>query len=106
MAGEMVAVLYRGARRGASPAAPAPGYSNTKELGRVLYTDYVFPFEIAAVILLVAFVAAIAITLKSRKKTKSQDARTQLSAHPAGRVRIVKMMDEASGTRAAPLCPA
>ena len=58
-----------------------------------------FPFEIAAVILLVAIVAAIAITLRSRKETKSQDARTQLAAHPAGRLRIVKMMDETSATR-------
>ena len=47
-----------------------PGYSNTKELGRLLYTDYVYPFEIAAVILLVAIVAAIALTLRRRKNTK------------------------------------
>jgi NADH-quinone oxidoreductase subunit J len=99
MAGEMVALVYRGATSSAAPAATPANYSNTKELGRVLYTDYVFPFEIAAVILLVAIVAAIAITLRSRKETKSQDARTQLSAHPAGRLRIVKMMDETSATR-------
>jgi NADH-quinone oxidoreductase subunit J len=59
----------------------------------------VFPFEIAAVILLVAIVAAIAITLRSRKGTKSQDARTQLTARSADRLRIVKMMDETSATR-------
>jgi len=59
----------------------------------------VFPLEIAAVILLVAIVAAIAITLRSRKETKSQDARTQLATHPADRLRIVKMMDETSATR-------
>jgi NADH-quinone oxidoreductase subunit J len=99
MAGEMVALLYRGARGGGSPAAPAAGYSNTKELGRVLYTDYVFPFELAAVILLVAIVAAIALTLRSRKETKYQNARTQLSASPGERLRIVKMMDETSATR-------
>jgi NADH-quinone oxidoreductase subunit J len=99
MAGEMVALLFRGAASSAVPMATPANYSNTKELGRVLYTDYVFPFEIAAVILLVAIVAAIAITLRSRKETKSQDARTQLSAHPAGRLRIVKMMDETSATR-------
>lgn len=99
MAFEMVALLYRGATSSAVPAATPANYSNTKELGRVLYTDYVFPFEIAAVILLVAIVAAIAITLRSRKETKSQDARTQLTTRSADRLRIVKMMDETSATR-------
>ena len=98
MAGEMVALLYRGAAGGVLPAAPPAGYSNTKELGRVLYTDYVFPFELAAVILLVAIVAAIALTLRSRKETKYQDARAQLAANPGNRLRIVKMMDETSAT--------
>jgi NADH-quinone oxidoreductase subunit J len=96
---EMVALLLRGAASSTVPAVTPANYSNTKELGRVLYTDYVFPFEIAAVILLVAIVAAIAITLRSRTQTKSQDARMQLAAHPAGRLRIVKMMDETSATR-------
>jgi NADH-quinone oxidoreductase subunit J len=72
-------------------AAPsAAGYSNTKELGRVLYTDYVFPFEIAAVILLVAIVAAIAITLRTRKETKYQDPATQLAVKASDRLKIVK----------------
>jgi len=99
MAGEMVALLFRGTGATAVPVATAASYSNTKELGRVLYTDYVFPFEIAAVILLVAIVAAIAVTLRTRKETKSQDARTQLAAHPAGRLKIVKLMNETSATR-------
>jgi NADH-quinone oxidoreductase subunit J len=99
MAGEMVALLYRGASGDAQPAVTAAGYSNTKELGRVLYTDYVFPFEIAAVILLVAIVAAIAITLRERKETKYQDTRTQLAARPGERLKIVKLMDETSSTR-------
>jgi NADH-quinone oxidoreductase subunit J len=99
MALEMVALVWRGARGGTQPAAPPAGYSNTKELGRILYTDYVFPFELAAVILLVAIVAAIALTLRSRKETKYQDAQTQLAARPANRLRIVKMMDESSPTR-------
>ena len=98
MAGEMVALLFRGASGMASPAAPPAGYSNTKELGRILYTDYVFPFELAAVILLVAIVAAIAITLRTRKETKYQDPQTQLAARPGGRLRIVKMMNETSAT--------
>jgi NADH-quinone oxidoreductase subunit J len=98
MAGEMVALLWRGSGGGAIPPAPPAGYSNTKELGRVLYTDYVFPFEIAAVILLVAIVAAIALTLRRRKETKYQDARTQLAANTGNRLRIVKEMDETSTT--------
>jgi len=73
-----------------SPGAPPPGYSNTKALGQVLYTDYVFPFELAAVILLVAIVAAIALTLRDRKASKYQDPRTQLAANKADRLRIVK----------------
>jgi len=60
----------------------------------VIYTDYVFPFEIAAVILLVAIVAAIAVTLRQRKETKYQDPRTQLSATKADRLKIVKMPPE------------
>jgi len=91
MAGEMVALVVRGATDG-GPAAGAPpaGYSNTKALGQVLYTDYVFPFEIAAVILLVAMVAAIALTLRTRKETKYQDPGVQLAAHSADRLKIVK----------------
>lgn len=95
MAGEMVALVLRGAAEGA-PAAGAPpaNYSNTKALGQVLYTDYVFPFEIAAVILLVAIVAAIALTLRSRKETKYQDAAIQLAAHKHDRLKVVKLAPE------------
>ncbi len=99
LASEMVALIYRGTSGIPTPASAPAGYSNTKELGRVLYTDYVFPFEIAAVILLVAIVAAIAITLRTRKETKYQNPRTQLEARPSERLRMVKMMDETSATR-------
>jgi len=95
MAVEMAGILWRSAAGAVGPGAPPANYSNTKELGRILYTDYVFPFEIASVILLVAIVAAIALTLRSRKETKFQDAGTQVSAHPAGRLRIVKNVTEA-----------
>ena len=96
MAGEMVLLLMRGfaGESVTSPGAPPPGYSNTKALGQVLYTDYVFAFEIAAVILLVAIVAAIAITLRTRKATKYQDAHAQLAVKPSDRLRIVKMKSE------------
>jgi NADH-quinone oxidoreductase subunit J len=91
MAAEMAGLLWRVSRGAPLVAGPAAAhYSNTKELGRVLYTDYVFPFEIAAVILLVAIVAAIAITLRTRKETKYQDAATQLAAKPSERLKIVK----------------
>src|SRR5512139_1001348 len=75
------------------PAPPpmAADYSNTKEIGRLLYTDYVYPFEIAAVILLVAIVAAIALTLRRRKTSKYQDPAQQVSVRRADRVRIVSM---------------
>lgn len=71
-------------------AHPA-NYSNTKELGRLIYTDYVYPFEIAAVILLVAMVAAIALTLRRRTGVKSQNIAEQLKANKADRLRVVSM---------------
>ena len=94
MALEMVALLLRGTPALSSPGGPAPGFSNTKALGHVLYTDYVFAFELAAIVLLVAIVAAIAITLRTRKETKYQDAATQLAATKGGRLKIVKGVGE------------
>ena len=70
------------------------GYSNTKELGRVLYTDYAYAFEIAAVILLVAIIAAIALTLRRRKDSRSQDPSMQVRARREERVRLVSMPAE------------
>jgi len=94
MAAEMVLLLLRGSQPAASPGAPPPGFSNTKALGQVLYTDYVYAFELAAIVLLVAIVAAIAITLRTRKETKYQDAATQLAATKADRLKIVKGLGE------------
>jgi NADH-quinone oxidoreductase subunit J len=76
-------------------ANAAPGYSNTKELGRLLYTDYVYPFEIAAVILLVAIIAAIALTQRRRKDSKYIEPAKQIAVRRADRIRMVTM---ASGT--------
>ncbi|HKB82758.1 MAG TPA: NADH-quinone oxidoreductase subunit J [Burkholderiales bacterium] len=76
------------------PAAHAADYSNTRELGRLIYTDYVYPFEIAAVILLVAIVAAIALTLRHRKDTKYIDPAQQLKVRRQDRVRMVSMPSE------------
>jgi NADH-quinone oxidoreductase subunit J len=80
---------------GAPQPPPLPaGHSNTKELGRLIYTEYVYPFEIAAVILLVAIVSAIAITLRRRKETKYQDPAKQVAVRRGDRVRIVSMPSE------------
>ncbi len=79
---------------GKSAIKHAADYSNTKELGRLIYTDYVYPFEIAAVLLLVAMVAAIALTLRHRKDAKSQVVSEQLAVKKADRLRIVSMPAE------------
>ena len=76
------------------PPPAAPGYSNTKELGRLIYTVYVYPFEIAAVILLVAIVAAIALTLRHRKESKYIDPARQIEVQRKDRVRMVSMPSE------------
>ena len=78
----------------AKPAAKAADYSNTKALGSVLYTDYVFAFEIAAVILLVAIIAAIALTLRRRQGIKYQNPSSQIKVRKSDRLRIIKMEAE------------
>ncbi len=95
MAFEMGTVVYgRWYGLVTPPRALPADYSNTRELGRILYTDYVFAFEIAAVVLLVAIIAAISLTLRRRKDSRGQDPAQQVRAHPAGRVRLVKMPSE------------
>lgn len=76
------------------PVARGVDYSNTRELGLVLYTDYVYAFEIAALILLVAIIAAISLTFRRRGGTKVQVIAEQLRATKANRLRIVKMSSE------------
>ncbi len=78
----------------ASPVPHAPGYSNTEELGSMLYTTYMYPFEIAAVILLVAIVAAIGLTLRRRPETKYQNPSKQVLVKRDDRLRVVKMPSE------------
>jgi NADH-quinone oxidoreductase subunit J len=76
----------------AAPAVPKPaGHSNTAELGHLLYTQYLWPFEIAAVILLVAIVAAITLTMRRRPGQKVQDVAKQVAVRASDRVRVVKM---------------
>lgn len=74
---------------------PSPeGYSNTKALGAVLYTEHAYAFELAAVVLLLAIVAAISLTMRRRPGLKTQDISKQVAVRPGDRVRIVKMGSE------------
>jgi NADH-quinone oxidoreductase subunit J len=76
----------------------AAGYSNTKELGLLLYTEYLYPIEVAAVILLVAMIAAIALTLRQRKDSKAINPSLQVHVRAADRLVVLPM----AATRAAP----
>ena len=76
-----------------------PGYSNTIALGKLIYTEYVFAVEIAAVILLVAIVAAIALTLRTRKATKYQNPSQQIRVRREDRVRLLHMASSVRETR-------
>ncbi len=78
----------------AAPERHAADYSNTKELGGILYTVYVYPFEIAAMILLVAIIAAIALTMRRRPGNKTPRPESQVMVRAQDRIRIVKMPAE------------
>ena len=91
MMAEMAAVLW-GRTFGVAPT-PVPrsaDYSNTRELGRLIYTDYAYAFEIAAVVLLVAIIAAIALTLRQRKDSRHMDPADQVRVKARDRLRIIK----------------
>lgn len=91
---EMAAVLIGGFRLGeprAAAVAAGANTSNTLELGKLLYSEYLYPLEIAAVILLVAIVAAIALTLRTRKDSKYVNPADQVRVKARDRVRIVQM---------------
>lgn len=76
------------------PEAKDADYSNTRTLGRVLYTNYVYAFELAAVILLVAIIAAIALTMRRRPNTRYQSPGKQMQVLKEDRLRVVKMKAE------------
>jgi len=105
---EMAAVLMGGFRLSEEPKAAALAgqaasqYSNTKELGKVLYSEYLYPLEIAAVILLVAIIAAIALTLRERKDSKNTNPADQIRVKRSDRVSLVKLKP----TQAAPVVAA
>jgi NADH-quinone oxidoreductase subunit J len=101
MVTELIQVIWlRGS--GESPAggfaATPEGYSNTEALGAVLYTEHVYAFEIAAVILLLAIIAAITLTMRKRPGLKLQNISAQVAAKAKDRVRIVKMDSEKPDT--------
>ena len=102
---EMAAVLFRGflVQDAQVPAASA-NIGNTKELGKLIFTQYVFAFEVAAVILLLAIVAAVALTLRRRKDMKYFDPAAAVKVRREDRVRIVSV--KAESERAAPAAPA
>ncbi len=87
----MVGPGHFGADVVAVPARAAAGYSNTRELGHVLYTDFVYPFEIAAVVLLVAIVAAIALTMRVSRQGRGLRPEQQVAVRREDRVRLVKV---------------
>jgi NADH-quinone oxidoreductase subunit J len=94
MAAELILVVGPknfGLEQYAAPMRHAAGYSNTGELGGLLYTVYMYPFEIAAVILLVAIIAAIGLTMRKRPDTKYLDPATQVVVKRSDRVRLVSM---------------
>src|ERR1035437_6592064 len=115
---EMAAVLMGGFRGDEEPhAAPVLGQagvqlSNTRELGKLLYTQYLYPLEIAAAILLVAMIAAIALTLRQRKDTKTISPSDQIRVQARDRMTVLKMastqvaaIDDAPTATAATVAP-
>ena len=91
---QMAAVLMGGFNGVDTPAtnpAAQPDVGNTLALGRLLYTAYIYPIQVAACILLVAMIAAIALTLRHRKKTKKLDPSVQIRVRSADRLELVKM---------------
>jgi NADH-quinone oxidoreductase subunit J len=95
---EIGSVVWVKSLGGATPEAAASvaveGYSNTRALGELLYTKYLYPFELAAVLLLVAIVAAIALTMRHRAGMKAQDIAGQVAVRARDRIRVVKMPAE------------
>ncbi|MEN8130635.1 MAG: NADH-quinone oxidoreductase subunit J [Pseudomonadota bacterium] len=94
MVTEMILVVTTGEFTAQQPQPAAADFSNIEALGKVLYTDYVYPFEIAAVILLVAIIAAIALTMRRRPETKYQNPAKQVRVRSQDRVRLVNMKSE------------
>jgi NADH-quinone oxidoreductase subunit J len=91
---EMAAVLFHGFQRDAQPPANAANLGDTKALGKLIYTQYAYAFEIAAIILLVAIIAAVALTMRRRKDTRYFNPSDAVKVKRNDRVRIVSMKAE------------
>ncbi|NMG15676.1 NADH-quinone oxidoreductase subunit J [Aromatoleum bremense] len=94
---EMALVLggrYFGLEAMPEPPAAQAGYSNTRELGRLLYTDYVYPFELASLLLLVAMIVAVTLTLRKRKGVRYLNPSEQISVKRGDRVELISMPAE------------
>jgi len=89
----VLAVSYRGSSEHDVEQASA-GYSNVQAVGRLLFTDYAYPLELASVVLLVGIVAAVALTLRGKRKTKSVSPGQQVFVKVGDRVRVLKMPSE------------
>ncbi len=98
MAGELLMVLWARGRFDESafpiPAPHPDGYSNTKAVGDWLYTQFLLPFEVAGIILLVAIIAAIALTLRQRTGSKTQNPARQVQVRREERIRLASMKSE------------
>jgi NADH-quinone oxidoreductase subunit J len=105
---QMAAILMGGfriteeGRPAAAAAWASPEFSNTAELGKLLYSEYIYPLQVAAVLLLVAIIAAIALTLRQRKDSRHTSAGLQVRVKARDRLQIVKL----APTQAAPAAPA
>ncbi len=94
---QMVLVLggrYFGLDAMPEPPAAQEGYSNTREIGRLLYTEYVYPFELASLVLLVAMIAAVTLTLRKRRGARHLNPSEQIATRRQDRVRLVSMPSE------------
>lgn len=89
--GSVVWVKSLGLPTGAPPVSTAADYSNTRALGELLYTQYLYPLELAAVVLLIAIIAAIVLTMRKRTGQRVQDINAQVAVRAKDRVRIVKV---------------
>ncbi len=103
---EMALILWRGyggttAPASHLPATQADAVSNTHALGKLIYTEYIFAFEIAGLLLLVAMIAAVALTLRHGKDRKRTDSTKQIRVRREDRLRIVKMPSEENSEGAA-----
>lgn len=91
MAAEMIIILNKSSFQDVQVVAKPADYSNTQALGELLFTEYVYPFEIAGVILLVAIIAAITLTMRKRAVSKQQKPHEQIAARSKDRVRLADL---------------